>query len=131
MLRRGGGLALLWNLYEWDDGEPWLEEVRGLLGEHLAPAFAAVDRNRPETWQQAFDGSAFEPFELFAVRHTMRRDAGGLVAHVATWSHTRVLEEHARVRFLRELDALVRRVHPSPDRIEIRFRTEVHWTRRA
>jgi SAM-dependent methyltransferase len=131
VLRPGGGLALLWNLYEWDAGAPWVEEVRTVLGEHLAPAFAAVDRNRPESWREPFAGAPFEAFEHFDVRHSMRTDADGLVAHVSTWSHTRVLDEPARAELLRELEAVLHRAHPTPDEIEIRFRTEVHWTQRA
>jgi ubiquinone/menaquinone biosynthesis C-methylase UbiE len=128
VLRPGGGLALLWNLYEWGDDD-WLEKFGGVLGERLAPAVAAVDRNRPETWQGAFDGSRFGPFERFDVPHELRTDADGLIAHVGTWSHTRVLDEPARAELARELESVLRREHPSPDDVALGFRTQVHWTR--
>jgi ubiquinone/menaquinone biosynthesis C-methylase UbiE len=128
VLRPRGGLALLWNLYDWGK-EEWLDEVGALFGEHLAPAVAAADRNRVESWQGAFEGSPFGPFENFAVRHELRTDTDGLIAHIGTWSPTRMLEETERGEFLRKLEDLLRRAHPSPDDIAIRFRTQVHWTR--
>ena len=128
VLRGDGGLALLWNLYDWGD-EDWVADVRAVLGRHLAPAVAAADRNRPESWRTAFDGSPFGAFEQFDVRHELRTDVDGVVAHVGTWSHTRMLDEADRARFVRELEATLRRAHPNPDDIAIGFRTEVHWTR--
>jgi ubiquinone/menaquinone biosynthesis C-methylase UbiE len=128
VLRPAGGLALFWNLYDWGE-EDWLADVRGVLGRHLAPAIAAADRNRPESWRSAFEGSAFGAFERFEVAHEVRTDADGLIAHVGTWSHTRMLDEAARDEFLGELRDVVRRAHPSPDDVALGFRTQVHWTR--
>jgi ubiquinone/menaquinone biosynthesis C-methylase UbiE len=130
VLRPVGGLALLWNLYEWGE-EAWVEEVGALLGERLAPAVAAADRNRPESWQAAFGDSPFGEFRQFDVPHELRTHVDGLIAHIGTWSHTRMLEEAARVEFLRELKELLVRAHPNPDDIALRFRTQVHWTRLA
>jgi ubiquinone/menaquinone biosynthesis C-methylase UbiE len=135
VLRPGGGLALLWNLYQWGEEElgeeEWLDEVGALFGEHLAPAVAAADRNRTESWRGAFDGSPFGDFNQFEVAHELRTDADGLIAHIGTWSHTRMLEDAARAEFLRELKELLLRAHPTPGDIPLRFRTQVHWTRRA
>jgi ubiquinone/menaquinone biosynthesis C-methylase UbiE len=128
VLRPGGGLALLWNLYEWGD-EGWLEKFGGVLGERLAPAVAQANRNRPENWEAAFDGSPFGPFARFDVPHEMRTDADGVIAHVGTWSHMRVLDESARDELSRELGAVLRREHPSPDDVALGFRTQVHWAR--
>jgi SAM-dependent methyltransferase len=130
VLRPGGGLALLWNLYAWGDDGPWIEPLRAVLGEHLAPAMAAVNRNRPESWRTAFDGAPFEPFRQFDVPHELHVDVDGLIAHVGTWSHTRVLDDEPRAAFFRALEDVVRREHPTSDDIAIRFNTQVHWTRR-
>ena len=129
VLRPGGGLALLWNLYDWGD-DRWLEELGGVLGERLAPAVAAADRNRPESWQGAFDGSPFDGFDQFDVRHELHTDVDGLIAHIGTWSHTRRLEASARAELGRELEKVARRAHPTPDDIVLGFRTQVHWARR-
>ena len=131
VLRPDGGLALLWNLYQWGDDEPWIAEIGAVLGEYLAPALAATDRNRPESWQQAFEGSAFGPFEQFEVPHAVHTDVDGLIAHVGTWSHTRALDDERRAEFLRELDTIARRAHPTPDDVVLRFRTQVHCARRG
>lgn len=128
VLRPGGGVALLWNIYELGDDD-WLEKFGGVIAQRLAPALTAVNRNRPESWQAAFDGSPFGPFEQFDVRHEVRTDSDGLVAHVGTWSHTRVLDESARAELMRELGTVLRREHPSPDDVALGLRTQVHWAR--
>jgi SAM-dependent methyltransferase len=130
VLRPGGGLALLWNLYDWRDDGPWSERVAAVLGEHLTPAVRAIDRNRPETWRAAFDGAPFEPFQQFDVPHELRTDVDGLVAHVGTWSHTRALDDDARAAFSDALAEVLRRDHPAPGDVAIRLNTQVHWTRR-
>ena len=90
----------------------------------------SVDRNRPETWQAAFEGSPFGPVEELVVRHEQRVDADGFVGHVSTWSHSRLLDDEARARFLAELREVVLREHPSPDHVAIPYRCAVYWARR-
>jgi SAM-dependent methyltransferase len=128
VLRPDGGLGLLWNLNDWDD-EPWLEQLRVLLSARLAPVVSAVDRSRPETWRGAFDGLPLDGFKQFEVRHEVRTDIDGLVGLVGTWSHARALDDAERTELIRALESLVRRTHPSPDDVVIRFLTQVHWTR--
>jgi ubiquinone/menaquinone biosynthesis C-methylase UbiE len=129
VLRPGGGVALLWNLHDFGH-EPWLERAGGVIGRMLAPAFESIDRHRPDRWQDAFDGSRFGPFEQFEVRHEQRTDVAGLVAHVSTWSHVRVLDDPARAELARELEDVLSREHPSPDDVVIPYRTQVHWAPR-
>jgi SAM-dependent methyltransferase len=129
VVRPGGGLALLWNLHDLGH-EPWLEEMGRVLSERLPTAMASADRNRPESWQQAFEGAPFGPIGELSVRHEQRTDAAGLVAHVLTWSHSRALEDAAREEFARELREVVDRAHPTPDDVAIPYRTAVYWARR-
>ena len=130
VVRSGGGLVLLWNMHEFSD-EPWVRELFAVLGDVGAPAAGQIERHRKERWGGAFEGAPFEPLEDFSVPHEQRTDVAGLVAHVLTWSHLRVLDEARRAELRRELLSVLEREHPSPDDVVIRYRTQVYWARRS
>jgi SAM-dependent methyltransferase len=130
VVRPGGGVALLWNLYDWGD-DAWVEDVGAALGPHLPEtALDSVGRHEPEKWGGAFEAAPFGPFERFDVRNEHRTDASGLIAHISTWSFVRALDDDARAALEAELEGVVRRADWSPDEVVLRFQTAVYWARR-
>lgn len=129
VVRPGGGIGLLWNLHDFGD-EAWLEGMGTVLSQRLGPELTSANRHEPENWEHAFEGSPFTPFERFDERHAQRTDATGLIAHICTWSFVRALPEAERAELVAELDAVLRRDHPSPNDVVLPYRTRVHWARR-
>lgn len=131
VVRPGGGVALMWNLYHSSEDELWAERLAPVVGKHLPEALSNVARNDPDRWQPAFAGSRFGPFECFEVAHELHADVDGLVQLIGTWSYARALDEAARAEMSRELGEMLRRELPDPDDVVLRFRAQVHWARRA
>jgi ubiquinone/menaquinone biosynthesis C-methylase UbiE len=130
VVRPGGGLALLWNAHDFG-GDPWVRAMGELLDARRAPGVTPINRKHTGLWKTVFEGSSFEPLQLFQMRHEQRTDVDGLVAHIATWSFVGALEDEPRAALVRDLAELLRREHPSPRDVAIPYRTDVYWTRRA
>ena len=129
VVRPGGGLALLWNAHDFG-GDPWVRAMGELLDSRRAPGVTPINRKHTGLWKGVFEGSSFEPLQLFQTRHEQRTDVDGLVAHIATWSFVGALEDEPRAALVRDLGELLRREHPSPHDVAIPYRTDVYWTRR-
>jgi ubiquinone/menaquinone biosynthesis C-methylase UbiE len=129
VVRPGGGLALLWNAHDFG-GDPWVGAMGELINSRRAPGVTPINRKHTGLWKTAFEGSPFEPLQLFQTRHEQRTDVDGLVAHIATWSFVGALEDEPRAALARDLGDLLRREHPSPHDVAIPYRTDVYWTRR-
>ena len=129
VVRPGGGVALLWNAHHFG-GDSWVRAMGELIDSRRAPGVTPINRKHTGLWKAAFDGSPFEPLELFQTRHEQRTDVDGLVAHIATWSFVGALEDGPRAALMRDLAELLRREHPSPGDVAIPYRTDVYWARR-
>jgi SAM-dependent methyltransferase len=128
-VRPGGGIGLLWNIHELG-GERWHTEIFTALGEVGAPAPGQLGRHQLERWGEAFEGAPFDSFEEFTVAHEQHTDVPGLVEHVLTWSHLRVLPEARREELRRALLSALEREHPGSD-VAIPYRTQVYCARRT
>jgi len=130
VVRPGGGVALLWNMHQLG-GDPWQAEAFATLGEIGAPAPGQLGRHELERWGQAFEGAPFDSFEEFSVPHEQRTDVPGLVEHILTWSHLRVLDDAKRDELRRELLSVLEREHPSPGDVVISYRARLYCARRT
>lgn len=120
----GGGLALLWNRAEWSDHDlPWHPEFAALSLPHRAAAgsFPA------EQWRDALDETGlFEPRIETEAGHVQITDPDGFLAHIASWSWISNLPDEERHTFL----ARVRELIGDQRELQLRYRTEIHRTRR-
>ena len=130
VVRPRGGVALLWNIHQLG-GDPWQAEAFATLGEIGAPAPGQLGRHELERWGQAFEGAPFDSFEEFSVPHEQRTDVPGLVEHILTWSHLRVLDDAKRDHLRRELLSVLEREHPSPGDVVISYRARLYCARRT
>jgi len=78
VLRPGGGLALLWNV--WDEHDPILHAI-GALTSRLRPK-----ESRGIEWRDHYDRSLFGPLDERTFRQTRRMTTDALVAWVASTS---------------------------------------------
>jgi SAM-dependent methyltransferase len=121
VLRRGGGLGLIWNAM--DVSVDWVaamqELVHGIRGS--VPAYG------PSPWREAFTATPlFTPLRerTFGFVHVLNEE--GLVDRVVSTSYVSALPDPERGRLIREVRALVREV---PQPIGLPYRTDVFCCR--
>jgi len=117
VLRRGGGLGLLWNVRDPDD--PLGQALRDLVDPLRPPAhFHAA-----ETWPDAIAASPhFGPLEQTEIPHVERVDAERVADRVGSISFVATHPE--RERLLARVRALV-----GPGEVELAYRTRAYVTR--
>ena len=123
VLRPGGGLGLVWNHEQWD--LPWVDEFRALTQPHRRAAgpFPAEG----ETWRDALKRSGlFAPLQSAEFAHVHHVPPDAFVALVASWSWIANLPDEQRAGLLEQVGALA----SDRPQLSLRYRTEVHWTRR-
>jgi SAM-dependent methyltransferase len=102
-LRRGGRLALVWNVR--DEAVPWVAALSGIVNRHEG----AAPRYRSGAWHAAFDASRdmFRPLEeaRFPNPHALSPD--GVVDRVASVSFVAAMPEAERAVVLDEVRALL------------------------
>jgi hypothetical protein len=117
----------LWNRGEWDEGvHPWLTEFRALVRPYRAAAgpFPAGD----DAWREALEATRlFAPLASAEFEHVHRVSPDDFVALVASWSWIANVPEPERAGVL----ARVRELARGDAEVRLRYRTEVHWTRRG
>ena len=120
----GGGLALLWNRAAWDERDlPWHPEFKALS----APYREAAGSYPAERWREALDGTRlFELLTSTEAEHVHVTDPDGFVALVDSWSWISNLPDDERRTFL----ARVRELIGDQRELKLRYRTEIHRTRR-
>jgi SAM-dependent methyltransferase len=125
VLAPGGGLALLWNRAHWSEQElPWLTA----FGELLEPYRKAAGPFPAEAdpWKPALEATgAFAPLSRADVDHVQASSPDDLVALVSSWSWIANVPDGERAGVLRR----VRELAGTQDRLTLRYRTEIHWTR--
>jgi len=101
VLRRGGGIALLWN---WRDQKSELQERLNGLIEPFVPA----GRNRGRAWAEPLDASPlFSQSEKREFRFSQRLDAQALVDRVASISFVAVAPAEWQTDLFEQVRALV------------------------
>jgi SAM-dependent methyltransferase len=123
VLAPGGGLALLWNRAHWSDEKlPWVTA----FGELLEPYRQAAGPFPADQWKPALEATgAFAPLSRTDVEHVQTASPDDLVALVSSWSWIANLPDGERAGVLRRVRELV----GARDRLTLRYRTEIHWTR--
>jgi ubiquinone/menaquinone biosynthesis C-methylase UbiE len=132
VLRRGGGLALLWNTTPWELREtPWFARLDDLL-ERRRVELATLRRNASGLWRRAFDDDRrFEPLAEATFDNPRRMTIDEFVDGFASRSYVAVLAEEDRGALLAEVrDLLDRDDAPVEDgEVVVPMRTAAHWTR--
>jgi SAM-dependent methyltransferase len=125
VLSPGGGLAMLWNRAHWSEQElPWLTAFGELLEPYRRAAgpFPAGDGR----WKAALGATrAFAPLSSAEAEHVQASSTEDVVALVSSWSWIANLPDGERAAVLRRVGELV----GPRQRLTLRYRTEIHWTR--
>jgi SAM-dependent methyltransferase len=128
VLAPGGGVGLVWNLR--DESVPWQRELSRRL-EEFRPA--GVPSSRERAWQESFRRHpGFEPLSSATFPFEQVGDVALLIDRIHSVSFVAALPAGRRAVLLAEIRALGERaVHDAEDgRLHLRYRTEVHSTRR-
>jgi SAM-dependent methyltransferase len=102
-LRRGGRLALLWNLR--DDDVPWVAALSAIVNRQEGD----WPRHRTGAWRVAFDASRdlFRPVEEAHFRHVHHLPPDAVVERIASVSFVAAMDPPARAAVLDEVRALL------------------------
>jgi SAM-dependent methyltransferase len=122
VLRPGGGLGLVWNVR--DTSVPWVAR----LSEIMEPYRGDTPSYPSGAWREAFERTAlFGPLHHAELRHVHRLTPEGVVARVASVSFVAALPRGEREALLGE----VRKLVATEREVELPYKTDVYWTRRA
>jgi SAM-dependent methyltransferase len=124
VLRRGGGLGLLWN--QRDESVPWVRR----LTEVVEPYAGGAPRYRSGAWRRAFEATGL--FTPLAEARFLNRQVGPpemVVERIASISFIAALPEQARRRVLEEVRRLLADDPALAGRSEVAlpYRTDVYW----
>jgi ubiquinone/menaquinone biosynthesis C-methylase UbiE len=122
VLRRGGGLGLIWN--ERDESVPWVAELSRVMQWDVRMPYAVGT-----DFRAVLDATGrFTParYERFSFAQELDRD--GLCERVSTTSYIASMAPAERDAILESVRALVA---DFPERFELPYRTEVFWCHRA
>jgi SAM-dependent methyltransferase len=128
VLRRGGGLGLVWNVR--DETVPWVARLTEIMEPHRGDA----PTHRTGAWREAFERTTlFGPLGHAEVHHVHRLTPEAVVARVASVSFVAALPERERRRLLGEVRELVATDPQTRDRaeVELPYRTDVYWSKKA
>jgi ubiquinone/menaquinone biosynthesis C-methylase UbiE len=127
VVRPGGGVALLWNVAEWEESEELMVAIGRLMAE-LPDFDTNYRRQRAGEWRAVFgDGAPFDALEKAVFEWVLDYDRPRLLAQVASFSWVGALPDARRAGVLERVQALLER-HPAP--VRVRTQTEVWTTRR-
>ncbi|MGH3040800.1 MAG: class I SAM-dependent methyltransferase [Gaiellaceae bacterium] len=128
VLRPGGGLGLAWNLR--DESVPWVARLTEIMEPHRGVA----PTHRTGAWRAALERTTlFGPLGHVEVRHVHRLTPEAVVARVASVSFVAALREPERRRLLGEVRELLASDPKTRGRaeVELPYRTDVYWAKRA
>ena len=134
VLRRGGGLALLWNTTPWERREgPWFSRLDDLL-EGSRADLSAMRRHASGKWRDAFDGDRrFQPLRTATFDNPQRVTPDEFLANLASRSYVARLEPVARRELLGELSGLLGQPGAPVEagQVVVPMQTDVFWTIRS
>ncbi|HEV3229712.1 MAG TPA: class I SAM-dependent methyltransferase [Solirubrobacteraceae bacterium] len=133
VLRRGGGLAVMWNhALSNDDQTPVRAALTELIRPHLyhpkTVRWLERDARTDESWRMGPGWEAFEPLSNREFVHEQDATRQTLVSLVGSWSFIAALDEQTRTDLLRRVDELLR-AH-GVERYRQRWRCDLFLTRR-
>jgi ubiquinone/menaquinone biosynthesis C-methylase UbiE len=128
VLRPDGSLALIWNVRDDERSAFWA----GLTA-LLAPLRGGVPSHRAAEWRRAFDDTdLFTRPETRSFRHEQLATSEAAVDRVVSTSFVATLPGEARDELRRDvLELFERDPTRRGNQIELPYRTDVHWCRRA
>ena len=135
VLRPGGGLALLWNVGQPQDEQPWRAEVVDLI-RHVyyhpegrrTPAASGNDPSDDQArWRTGPGWELFEPLTLRSFDHVQRLSADDYVTLVSSWSFVGALPDTERAELLDAVRAALAK--HGVDSFDQRWRTDLYLTR--
>lgn len=127
-LKPGGGVALLWNNWDWQRIE-WLAGVERLITKYNPshdPYYRAKD------WAQIVDASRlFGPAQRFEHTHDRQAATGEILGLVESFSYVRIILPEARQQLMQEIATLVEGAQPTSGQgLRLRYRTELYVARK-
>jgi SAM-dependent methyltransferase len=121
-----GGLALLWNRPHWDERDnPWLPAF-GALVQPLREAAGPMPIDAEKWVGQLETLGLFGPVEQAEAEHVQRMGRDDFVELVASWSWIANLDAGRQGAVLGQVRDLL---NDQPG-LELRYRTEMYWTRK-
>jgi SAM-dependent methyltransferase len=126
VLRRGGGVALLWNAR--DTTVPWVARLHEIIrwNQGQIPAYDAGQ----EDWAGMVARTGeFTPLQLRSFRHDQELDLPLLLDRVASTSYIAALPDDDRALVLDQVRGLVADAG-LPDRFILPHRTDLYWCRK-
>lgn len=119
VLRRGAGVALIWNAR--DRGIGWVDDVWTIMDE-VEKSAPWRDHDRP----RLSAGPGFTELELEQFWHEVEMDRATVIDRIASVSHVAVLPEDERMAVLDRVAAAV----PQSGEVSMRYRVDLYTTRR-
>ena len=130
VLRRGGGLALVWNWSGDEREQPWMPALGSVLDDARRPLVRPENRPYTGIWRQAFERTArFAPLTRHEVLWETRFTVERYLQMIASWSWVAALPEDERQGLLADIEAAL--TPHAAGGLELRFRTEIDVTRRS
>ena len=136
VLRRRGGLAILWNVGPpQDEEQPWRAEVVELVrsvyyhpeGRRTPAASGNDPRDDRAEWRTGPGWDRFEPLELQGFEHTQHLSADDYVNLVSSWSFVGALPDAERSQLLASVAETLAK--HGVDAFDQRWRTDAYLTR--
>ncbi len=125
VLRRGGGIGLLWNVR--DESHDWVAQLTAIMDPHEK----GTPRYRSSRWRESFDGNPrFSPLESAVFSHAHLGPRSAIVERVLSISFIAALPETARAEVARQVESLLA-THPDTrghNELTLPYRTEVFWS---
>jgi ubiquinone/menaquinone biosynthesis C-methylase UbiE len=132
VLRRGGGLALLWNTTPWEvRHSAWFARINDVLERGRAD-LSVMRRHGSGRWRDAFDAEQrFSSLSAATFDNTLRVAPGDFLADIASRSYVARLDPAARQAILANVEELLARDDAPVEagRVLVPMRTDVVWTR--
>jgi SAM-dependent methyltransferase len=133
VLRRRGGLGLLWNSSPWElrEGPPWFAALDEAL-ERSRADLSTLRRHSSGVWRRAFACEGrFEPLAEAGFANEQRLGRRDFIAALASRSYVAALAEADRDELLAEVEAMLDRDDAPIEsgRVVLPMTTAVYWTR--
>lgn len=123
ILKPRGGVALLWNNWDWQHIE-WLAEIERLIMKYNPkhdPYYRAKE------WAHILNASRlFSPAERFEHIHDRHVETEEILGLVESFSYVRIIPPAERRQFMEEVAARLERERRSGRQLLLRYRTELY-----
>ncbi len=130
VLRRRGGLALIWNVPIWKE-LPWNQAFVAAMRRRSAPGVTPQNRPSSRLWREALqETTLFDPLERRGFPFEQQLDRSTFLDQVSSWSYVAALPADLRQQTLDEVAAVLDRSGiGAGEQIVLPHRTDVYVTR--